>query len=320
MPLIRTRVFRAPWPRLSGIRECPAGQRIATVDDGDVWALVGQNGHLFQRLLQGVAVVGVARKAAHADHEALVQRGGDADIAAELVADAGFAFRDAIHLGFMQGVDLVRTLGLLVQQVRHKGELGDDAIPQAALGDILQMAAQVAHDPAGIAFQLFQRLAHALELLGMGIAAHLQRQSRCKARVGLPQLHPGLLRQRHQLIARPLVKPGVRGMGNRLLHHGGIDRHTLDAVVVDGTGLLPSLDRLGQQRLCCTNPVRDSSRESSVVAGWHEQTYTPRLQDPELARLQRSTQAPRVADDLVRSRHDLGGCADWQTWPTARLQ
>jgi hypothetical protein len=90
------------------------------------------------------------------------------------------------------------------------------------------------------------------------------------------------------LIARPLVKPGVRGMGNRLLHHGGIDRHTLDAVVVDGTGLLPSLDRLGQQRLCCTNPVRDSSRESSVVAGWHEQTYTPRLQDPELARLQRS--------------------------------
>ena len=38
-------------------------------------------------------------------------------------------------------------------------------------------------------------------------------------------------------------------------------------------------------RLCCTNPMRDSSRESSVVAGPHEQTYTPRLQDQELARL-----------------------------------
>ena len=37
--------------------------------------------------------------------------------------------------------------------------------------------------------------------------------------------------------------------------------------------------------LCCTNLVRDSSRESSVVAGGHEQTHTPRLQDPELARL-----------------------------------
>lgn len=39
----------------------------------------------------------------------------------------------------------------------------------------------------------------------------------------------------------------------------------------------------GGNRLCCTNPVRDSSCESIVVAGRHEQTYTPRLQDPELA-------------------------------------
>jgi hypothetical protein len=38
-------------------------------------------------------------------------------------------------------------------------------------------------------------------------------------------------------------------------------------------------------RLCCTNPMRDSSRESSVVAGLHEQTHIPRLQDQELARI-----------------------------------
>ena len=38
-------------------------------------------------------------------------------------------------------------------------------------------------------------------------------------------------------------------------------------------------------RLCCTNPVRDSSGESSVVAGGHEQTHPPRLQDQELAGL-----------------------------------
>lgn len=31
--------------------------------------------------------------------------------------------------------------------------------------------------------------------------------------------------------------------------------------------------------LCCTNPVRDSSCESSMVAGGHEQTYAPDLQD-----------------------------------------
>ena len=41
----------------------------------------------------------------------------------------------------------------------------------------------------------------------------------------------------------------------------------------------------GHEGLCCTNRVRDSSRESSVVAGLHEQTDTPDLQDQELARL-----------------------------------
>ena len=41
----------------------------------------------------------------------------------------------------------------------------------------------------------------------------------------------------------------------------------------------------GHDQLFCTNPVRDSSRESSVVAVLHEQTHTPRLQDQELARL-----------------------------------
>lgn len=47
--------------------------------------------------------------------------------------------------------------------------------------------------------------------------------------------------------------------------------------------VVESMERL--HRLCCTNRVRDSSRESSVVAGLHEQTDTPDLQDPELARL-----------------------------------
>jgi hypothetical protein len=38
-------------------------------------------------------------------------------------------------------------------------------------------------------------------------------------------------------------------------------------------------------RLCCTNPVRDSSCESSVIAGGHEQTEHTDLQDAELARV-----------------------------------
>lgn len=38
------------------------------------------------------------------------------------------------------------------------------------------------------------------------------------------------------------------------------------------------------RRLCCTNPLKDSSREISVVAGFHKQTHTHDLQDQALAR------------------------------------
>lgn len=50
-------------------------------------------------------------------------------------------------------------------------------------------------------------------------------------------------------------------------------------------GLTASQDSLAAKRLCCTNRVRDSSRESSVLGANHEQTDTPRLQDPQLAGL-----------------------------------
>jgi hypothetical protein len=43
---------------------------------------------------------------------------------------------------------------------------------------------------------------------------------------------------------------------------------------------------LASAGLCCTNRLRDSSRESSVVAGMHEQTDTHDLQNQELASLQ----------------------------------
>jgi hypothetical protein len=49
------------------------------------------------------------------------------------------------------------------------------------------------------------------------------------------------------------------------------------------TDVLPHFRAMG---LCCTNPVRDSSRESSVIAGGHEQTEHPELQETELARVQ----------------------------------
>ena len=52
-----------------------------------------------------------------------------------------------------------------------------------------------------------------------------------------------------------------------------------------GIDLLANRGKDPAQRLCCTNRVRDSSRESSVLVANHEQTDTPRLQDPQLAGL-----------------------------------
>lgn len=63
----------------------------------------------------------------------------------------------------------------------------------------------------------------------------------------MPQINPGLLRQRRQLIARPLVKSGVRRIGDVLFHHGCVDGHAPGAVLIDHAGLLPGPDRLGQQ-------------------------------------------------------------------------
>lgn len=45
------------------------------------------------------------------------------------------------------------------------------------------------------------------------------------------------------------------------------------------------ISQIMAKRLCCANPVRDSSRESSMVAGVHEQTHISDLQDHELASL-----------------------------------
>lgn len=44
-----------------------------------------------------------------------------------------------------------------------------------------------------------------------------------------------------------------------------------------------------------------------MIAGVDEQTENTDLQDPELARVQKGAQAPRVASDLFRSWHGVGG-------------
>ncbi len=142
----------------------------------------------------------------------------------------------------MQGIDLVAALGLLVEQVRDQGEL---------------VQHQLAHHPSGVTFQHLQCLANPAELLGMSIAAHLQCQPGSKPRIGLAQRDPGLLRKGSQLRPRPLVKSGVRGIGDSLLHHGRVDRHPHETALVYGAGFASGLNGLGQEPFhpFLTNPL-----------------------------------------------------------------
>lgn len=81
--------------------------------------LVCQDRHLFEDLYEDMNVVRVARKAAHANHNAFVQYGSDADLAAKFIGHSCIALRDAVDLGLMQGVDLVAPLQLLRQHRDH---------------------------------------------------------------------------------------------------------------------------------------------------------------------------------------------------------
>ena len=51
--------------------------------------------------------------------------------------------------------------------------------------------------------------------------------------------------------------------------------------------------------LCCTNQLRDSFYESSVVAGGYEQLVPYEVQDQELAFVQHGAKAARFAINLV---------------------
>ena len=110
---IRDQLWRqtAPCAADQHAGSCFAVAAVSAVGDGERGALIGQDRHLFQRFLQCVAVVRVARKAAHVEHEALDQRRSDGHFAAELITDPRLAFRDAIDPGFVQGVNLVAALG-----------------------------------------------------------------------------------------------------------------------------------------------------------------------------------------------------------------
>ncbi len=72
------------------------------------------------------------------------------------------------------------------------------------------------------------------------------------------------------------------------------DPRIFDKIVDD-----PKCAKIVLTRLCCTNQLRDSLYESSVVAGGYEQLVPYEVQDQELAFVQHGAKAARFAINLV---------------------
>lgn len=149
----------------------------------------------------------------------------------------------------MQGINLVLALRGLFEQATDQPECLKNLVVQGFLGDFPQMSAQVPADPAGMALELAQGLAHAPELLGMGITSDLGGEPRGKVGVALAQFNPGLFRQACQQRPRALVKPDISWVGDVLFHHSRVDGHPFQAFVADRARGPASLDGLGRQLL-----------------------------------------------------------------------
>ena len=86
---------------------------VAAIDGGEVGVLVGQDGHLFQRRAQSMAVIGIARQSLRTQNPVALVRRRNCHFTAEFIALVRLAFGNALHLRLMQGIQLVRVLRLL---------------------------------------------------------------------------------------------------------------------------------------------------------------------------------------------------------------
>ena len=149
---------------------------VALVNDGRRGLVIGQDAHLLQRFFQRVPVVRIARHRAHAYDQPFLQRRGDAHLHAELVRCSGLAFGDAFDFGCVQGVQLVFVFAGLREDAAGASEQVAD-LGLCLRGQRDELSRDFALDSSHPDAQRAQRLLHALELLGVGVAPDLCSQA-----------------------------------------------------------------------------------------------------------------------------------------------
>lgn len=162
-----------------------------------------------------MAVVGVAWHGAHAHHQAFLERGGDADLHAELVGCLDFALADALNLGRVQGVQLALVLRALGQDATCALQQVQD-LGFGRFGQHVQLALHLAVHPPDTSAQRAHGLLHALELPGVRVAPDLHGQPRGHPVVVLAQPQSVVLGRLDQVLATLVQQAAVGGVRNGL--------------------------------------------------------------------------------------------------------
>ena len=115
-----------------------------------------------------------------------MERRGERDLDAELVRAMRLALADAFDLGRVQRIDLLSALmlALLAHPAGEHERMGEGALQR---GVALDLAHDVARDPAEIGADRPQRPVGALELLGVGVALMGDQRVFADPLVGLAQ-------------------------------------------------------------------------------------------------------------------------------------
>jgi len=129
----------------------------------------------------------------------------------------GLPFADALHLGFVQAVELVRIVRLLLADaIRTQQQRGQ------VLVQLPGVAPNVSNQPAHVGAKLTQLSTHPPILLGVGVATGHHRRLLAYPKVGLPQPDVPRLGRRYQLDHRLVQQLRVGRIGHVLLLNGGI--------------------------------------------------------------------------------------------------
>lgn len=119
--------------------------------------------------------------------------------------------------------------------------------------------------PADTGAQRAHGLLHALELLGVCVAADLGGQARCHAVVVLAQPQSVLLGRLDQVLAALVKQPAVGLMRNGFRHDGGVHDHLLRTGLLDHAATPGRLDAGRQQ---CLHAFFSDTLSPARQAGW----------------------------------------------------